>query len=334
MNTVANPSTLAALRAAGTVARARSSARPALGAADGGPCVPWPLPSLLLAALRAAAATVGRSVVPRSLAPSRPPELHLPPSLWPSPSPFGARRLAARRPAAAGGPTMAPSPAFAPVGAAPAGALRLRCRRCPADGGGGGGRALAGVGHGRRAHLGTPPLRLPRFPSRGAPGAATLPGASPGGGARPPPPPPHGRPPAHVEQPEQLAVAAAEQVAREPPPAGPPDSNKPGPSFRRRGADADDADDDDDQTSITTYCTCARCFASIMVRPEQLASPTGLLVRCAVCDNSFTARLGALENVDGTPFDGDAFLHAHLGLGRGGMGGGCLGMRARTMILG
>lgn len=102
-----------------------------------------------------------------------------------------------------------------------------------------------------------------------------------------------------------------------PRPRGPPDSNKAGPSFRRRGTPADaDPDDDDDQTSITTYATCAVCCNSIMLRPEQLATPTGLRVRCSVCDSSFTARLAELENVDGTPFDSDAFLLAHLGLGR------------------
>lgn len=102
-----------------------------------------------------------------------------------------------------------------------------------------------------------------------------------------------------------------------PRPRGPPDSNKAAPSFRRRGTPADaDPDDDDDQTSITTYATCSVCCNSIMLRPEQLATPTGLRVRCSVCERSFTARLASLENVDGTPFDGDAFLLAHLGLGR------------------
>lgn len=44
-----------------------------------------------------------------------------------------------------------------------------------------------------------------------------------------------------------------------------------------------------------------------MLLPEQLY-PNGMNVRCNVCEKSFLALLGMLENVDGTPFDAVRYL--------------------------
>lgn len=57
-----------------------------------------------------------------------------------------------------------------------------------------------------------------------------------------------------------------------------------------------------DTTDITTYVSCPTCFNSIMLRPQQLERGP-MHVTCNCCEKKVKVSIEYLENIDGTPFD-------------------------------